>query len=168
MLHDTIARFFLRLCACAAALLAGPAGAVTISEIHYHPPSGDEALEFVETANETSTPADLSGWAFVEGIRFDFPAGTILGPRAYLVVARDAAALKARHGIANVLGDFTGLLENSGERITLANQSGVPVVGVRYRDGGKWPAEADGAGHSIALKGLRLDPEEPESWAKSP
>ncbi|MBI4606768.1 MAG: lamin tail domain-containing protein [Planctomycetes bacterium] len=67
------------------ALLAGPArGVVTISEIGYRPPPGDEALEFVELSNDSATPEDISGYAFVEGIRFEMPAGTVLSrpPRA--------------------------------------------------------------------------------------
>src|SRR5574341_257103 len=74
----------------AGAVLAAPsAPAVTITEVHYHPPTGDEGLEFVEIANDLGSPEDLSGWAFVEGIDFEFPQGTILGPKGILVVCLD-------------------------------------------------------------------------------
>src|SRR6266545_6968657 len=91
--------------------------AVVISEIHYHPPAGDEALEFVEITNDSTTPEDLSGWTFTEGISFQFPPGTILGSRAILVVALDQDALKARYGIGNVVGNYSGRLDNAGERL---------------------------------------------------
>ncbi|MGH9363425.1 MAG: lamin tail domain-containing protein, partial [Thermoanaerobaculia bacterium] len=126
------------------ALLPAPASAVVVSEIHYHPPAGDEALEFVELANEFATPEDLSGYAFTEGISFRFAPGTILGPRGILVVAGDAAALKARYGIDNVVGDFGGRLDAGGDRLTLVSHAGVVVQSLRYRDRGKWPTGPDG------------------------
>ncbi len=144
------------------------ARAAVISEIHYHPPVGDEGLEFIELANDSSTPEDISGWSFVEGIDFTFPAGTVLDGHALIVVAADGSALKARHGIQNAVGNFTGVLDGSGERITLANHAGIVVQSLRYRDGGKWPVGPDGVGHSLVLKSLRLDPGEPESWTQSP
>ncbi len=153
--------------------LVGPAFSATaraavISEIHYHPPLGDEGLEFIEIGNDSTTPEDISGWSFVEGIDFTFPAGTILEGRAFIVVAADTAAIKARHGIQNVVGNFTGVLDGSGERVTLVNHAGIVVQSLRYRDGGKWPVGPDGAGHSLVLRSLRLDPREPESWTQSP
>ena len=59
-----------------------------ISEIHYHPPFGEEDLQFIEISNDSSTPQDLSGWRFVEGISFKFPQGTILQGDGILVVCR--------------------------------------------------------------------------------
>jgi hypothetical protein len=147
-----------------------PAGvrAVVISEIHYNPAFGEDALEFVELSNDSSTPEDLSGYSFIEGIRFTFPAGTILAKNGIIVVCADVDAVKARYGITNTIGNFIGRLDSSGERLTLANHSGIVVQSVRYRDRGKWPVAPDGTGHSLVLRHLHLDPTEPESWAQSP
>lgn len=85
--------------------LSSPAAGIVITEIHYHPAAGDEALEFIEVANDTATPEDISGYAFVEGVRFTFPAGTILEGNAVLVVCADVEAIRERHGIDNALGN---------------------------------------------------------------
>jgi hypothetical protein len=155
--------------AAAACLIGTPAAAVvTISEIHYLPPPGDEELEFVELANDSATPEDISGYAFVEGIAFTIPAGTVLDGYGHVVVCAHADAVRARYGIANVLGDFTGRLDSGGERLTLVNHAGITVLSVRYRVGGKWPVAPYGTGHTLVLRKLTLDPAEPESWTQSP
>ncbi len=141
-------------------------GGVVISEIHYHPAENELAFEWIEIANDSATPVDISGYAFVNGVDFVFPEGAILSGRGFIVVARDADAVSLRHGI-EVLGNFTGRLDNDGERITIANHAGVTVASVRYRDRGKWPVGPDGSGHTLALRDVHLDASEPESWAQS-
>ncbi len=145
-----------------------PAPAVVISEIHYHPPVGEESLEFVEVTNEWNTPIDLGGYAFNDGIRFVFPDGTILESGETLVVAADADAIRRHYGIENVVGNFEGRLDGGGERITLVNYAAVEVDSVRYDDDGKWPVGADGSGHSLVLRRIRSDSSEPENWTQSP
>ncbi len=148
-------------------LAAGRLHGVVISEIHYNPPIGDERLEFVELANEFSTPEDISGYAFSNGIDFTFPPGTILAGSGFLVVALDTQAVAQRYGITNVIGDYTGRLDASGERLTLVNHAGVVLQNIRFRDRGKWPGEPDGTGHTLSLRSVLLDSSEPESWAPS-
>ncbi len=149
------------------AAATSPLSAVVISEIHYNPPPGDEALEFVELANDSSTPQDLSGYSFVEGVRFVFPRGTILPGRGAIVVCADVDAFTARHVIDNALGNFEGRLDAGGERLTLVNHAGAVVQSLRFRDEGKWPAAPDGTGHTLSIRGVHLDSSEPESWAAS-
>ena len=148
-------------------LAVSPLPAVVISEIHYHPPLGQEQLEFLEITNDAASPEDISGWAFVEGIRFAFPAGSILRGGEVLVVCADAEALRSHHGIQNAVGNYDGKLDGSGERLTLINHVGVVMQSLRYRDEGKWPVAPDGTGHSLVLKSVNLDPSEPESWTRS-
>jgi hypothetical protein len=141
--------------------------ALVISEIHYHPPVGQEALEFIEISSDSSTPEDISGYSFAGGVTFQFPAGTILQPGGIVVVCADVEAMKAHYGIQNVVGNFTGKLDNGGESIKIANQAGIVLQSVHYNDRGKWPAAPDGTGHTLALRSLHLDPGEPESWIQS-
>jgi hypothetical protein len=49
----------------------------------------DAAFRMAIGSNHT---VDMTGWRFDSGIDFNFPAGTILGPGEYLVVAKDATA----------------------------------------------------------------------------
>lgn len=151
------------------ASLAFPANAraLVISEIHYNPAGGEDALEFLEISNDMATPEDISGYRIVEGIQFEFAPGTILANRGVIVVCADVDAVRAHYGIDNAVGNFTGRLDGSGERITVVNQVGVVVQTLRYRDSGKWPAGPDGTGHSLSLLDVHLDPSEPESWSQS-
>ena len=147
--------------------LCGPVRGQVIAEIHYHPVPGQEMLEFVEIANDSSTPVDLSGYAFAEGISYIFPDATILRSNARLVVCADVDAIRARYGVENAVGNYTGRLDNSGERLTLVNHVGIVISSVRYRDDGQWPVGADGTGHTLTLQNVHLDASESESWAQS-
>lgn len=150
---------------------AQPGMALVFSEIMYHPiedpATGDEPLEFIELYNNRAVSEDLGGWAFTNGIEYTFPAGTLLGPKSYLVVARDPNALAAAYDIQGVLGPYTGKLSNDGERVELSNAAGMIVLSVRYDDSNPWPVSADGAGHSLILAKLGGDPEQAQSWSAS-
>ena len=145
-----------------------PAMGFVISEINYHPPVGQEALEFIELANDSLTPQDLSGYRFVDGISFEFPEGTILEGGGFLVLCADAAAVSAHYGIENVIGNYEGRLDGGGERLTILNHADREMLSVRYDDQGKWPVGADGTGHTLVLKSVYKDPSEPEHWVQSP
>ncbi len=83
----------------------GPATHVLISEVLYDSYGPDEA-EFIELVNPTNAPIDISGFGLGDAVaRTDFedvrrfPAGTVLAPRAVMVVATTAAAFYAEYGI---------------------------------------------------------------------
>ncbi len=150
---------------------ARPGLALVISEVMYHPVedavTGDETLEFIELYNDRAVSEELGGWAFTNGIEYIFEPNTLLGPKQYLVIARDPDALMAAYDINDVLGPFTGRLKNEGERVELSNANGEIVLSIRYNDASPWPAAADGTGHSLILARLGGDPEEASSWAAS-
>ena len=156
--------------------LAQSSGVIVISEIMYHPAEGGQELEYVELSNTTPAPIDLSGWFFSEGIAFEFPAGTWIEGRRYLVVAADGDRIRSEYGIENVVGNWTlctpdgaargCALSNSGELIELNESNGISHARVRYDDRGVWPSSADGTGHSLELKPV-YNQNEAESWAPS-
>jgi len=153
--------------------IAQPCTALMISEIMYHPveeggtPSGDENLEFIEFYNNKATREDLSAFALTNGVKYTFPAGTILAAKQYLVVARDASAVQAAYGITGVHEWSSGKLDNDGERIELSNSNGAIIMSFKYNDGRPWPAAADGTGHSLVRVRPAGDPEEASTWAVS-
>ncbi len=158
--------------ACAVILgSAGPGAALVVSEIMYHPvedaATGDELFEFIELYNNRAVSEDLGGWAFTNGIEYTFDPNTTLGPKSYLVIAKDPNALSAAHVITGVLGPYTGRLNNDGERIELSSAAGMIVLSLRYNDAHPWPVSADGAGHSLVLARLGGDPEQASSWSPS-
>ena len=69
---------------------------VVINELHTNPDIKTERVEFVELYNFGTEAVDLSGWCFVDGISYAFPAGATLGPDDYLIVVQDREQVRAR------------------------------------------------------------------------
>lgn len=133
-----------------------------ITEVMFHPPPG--GYEFIELHNSSSTVTlDLSGVKLTQGVDFTCLQGTTIPPLGYLVIAgtADIAAFRAFYGLAEsvpVIGPFDGGLNNAGEQLTLRTAAGgSDIVAFNFSDGRGWPAQADGAGHSLVLLGGALD-----------
>jgi hypothetical protein len=125
----------------AEAILAG----LRATEIMFHP-AGDAAGEFVELRNTGAISFDLGGLRFVEGVKFEFPS-MVLAPGEFVYVVKDEAAFG--HPELMVVGEYTGELEDAGERLRLELGFGAGVVDVTYAAG---VAEGTaGGGNSIEL-----------------
>ena len=110
---------------------------------------------------------DLVGWKLATAIDYTFGAGTTIADGAYLVVALKPDTIIAHYGITNVVGPFTGGLNNTGEIIMLLNAEGNTADSVKYAKSGLWPAAANGDGPSLELLDPNLDNSLPENWAAS-
>jgi hypothetical protein len=149
--------------------------AVVIHEIAYHraaiseegAPYEERPDEWIELFNRGEAPVDLSGWQLVDAVEYVFPAGTVLGAGGYLVVANDAAALRAEEPGIEILGDFAGSLSDAGDSIVLRDARGNPVDAVRYADGGRWAEAADGGGSTLERVDPRAASDAAEAWAAS-
>ena len=177
-------------------------GPIVISEIMYHPPGlpAEDKVgeEFIELQNITAASVPLHdpdgsavGWRLRGGVNFDFPPGTSIPSRGYLVVvsfdpAGDLPALQAfqnKYGSsATLIGPYTGKLDDGGEKLLLyrpgppqaasgSDASFVPSILVEqivYGDSSPWPESADGHGASLQ----RLQPaaygNEPLNWVAAP
>jgi hypothetical protein len=129
---------------------------VIISEICYDAPAtlGPDALyEFVEIHNRGSAAADVSGWRLKDRDdlhEFLLPAGTVIEAGAYLVLARNAAALRAAYGgDLAIAGDVPFNLGNEGDTVRLLDGEGFLVDQVRYAARQPWPPEAAGGGATL-------------------
>lgn len=143
---------------------------VVISEIMYNPVQGDEH-EFIELHNASASEIDVSGWGFSEGLAHRFVAGTVIPAGGYVVVARSAESLLARYSeLATelVVGEYSGRLDNGGERIELSDADGQPVDSVRYDDETPWDFLADGLGSSLERVCVEASGDLPENWRASP
>jgi hypothetical protein len=143
---------------------------IVITELHYAPvddlgqPASD--LEFVEIFNDGPEPYDLYRYRFTRGISYEFDR-IFLNGQSFLVVCRNVNALKAKYGISNAVGNFSGALDNAGETIELSNPQGAVVSSVSYNDRGRWPAGAKGTGHSLGIRDPYSDASDADSWALS-
>jgi hypothetical protein len=160
-----------------------------ITEIMYHPyhldtESENTGEEFIEIYNSGNQPIDLSGWRFSDGIGFMFPEMT-LNPDSYLVIAADLAMFSFLYpDAANVIGNWSGKLSNSGEKIELEDNFGQLVDAVRYSDEGQWAVRElgpldhnhrgwiwsdahDGDGKSLELINVSISNQSGQNWAAS-
>jgi len=142
-----------------------------ITEINYNPADLTDAelstfgtlnnddFEFIELQNIGSTPLQLLGTQFTDGVEFVFPT-VELQPGERGLVVKDTTAFARRYGTGlNVLGQFTsGGLSNGGERITLVDSLGQTVLDFSYDDNDPWPQRADGSGGTLQLKDAATTP----------
>ncbi len=142
---------------------------LVISEIMYHPPDRADGknLEFFEIFNTDPLAEDLTGFTVLQGVKYAFPAGTILPSGGFLVVAKDPVAVRDVYGISNVVGPYAGALSNDSDVIELRNESGAMVLEAHYSDESGWPLAADGAGHSLVLARPSHGEGQREAWGAS-
>jgi len=137
----------------------GPAAEnLRISEIMYNPPEPNE--EFIELKNIGTETINLNLISFTNGIDFIFP-NIDLAAGEYTVVVRNRNIFEARYGTnVNIAGQYSGSLNNAGERIELNDAVGNTIHNFRYRDG--WRSITDGDGFSLTI----IDAENPDlnSW----
>ncbi|WCJ60055.1 lamin tail domain-containing protein [Fontisphaera persica] len=96
---------------------------VVINEIMYAPISGDDDDQYIELYNKGTNTLNIGGWAFVDGIEFQFPPQTHLPPNGYVVIAKNVTNLLAKYpqlNASNTFGNFQGSLAAAGERLALA------------------------------------------------
>lgn len=166
-----------------AANAAPKVGDVVITEIMYNTAVGQD--EFIEIANRTDQAIKLydplrpaNTWQ-VSGIGYDLPQNIELPAHGVLlVVSIDPQMFRTKYNVpssAQIVGPFTGALQNDGENIELnrpANPDGteiprVVVDAVRYNDKAPWPMDADGEGFSLERVSPNLYGNEPTSWKAS-
>jgi hypothetical protein len=149
--------------------LTSPAGQVVINEIMCNPPI--PGAEYVELFNNSSSVTfDLSAWQ-LKGLAYTFPAGSLIGPNGYLVLAANRATFAAAYGATNLVFDvFSGTLQNNGETLSLIQPgtnaaSDVVVAKVRYRTTGPWPLGGNKVGSSLQLIDSHQDNWRAGNWA---
>jgi hypothetical protein len=143
-----------------------------LTELYYRPPaadmiSGDE-FEFVELQNAGTNTLDLTGLTFSTGIDYAFAAGTWLSPGQFFVLARNPAQFTSRFPAATVQGNYGGKLDNNGERITLADAQGNPVISVTYDNRAPWPVIPEASNYSLQKRILAANANDPTVWDVAP
>ncbi|MBI4079998.1 lamin tail domain-containing protein [Candidatus Kaiserbacteria bacterium] len=141
-----------------------PGGTVLLSEVYYavDVAHGEKpANEWIEIYNGTQAAVNLGGWRIEDAFASDpIPAGTILSPGKFLVVAATSSTRSlwniesgAFVSVASSLGDG---LANGGDRIILKNASGAIV------DALSW-----GTNTSIFKPSVPVAPYGYSTWRKS-
>ncbi len=133
---------------------------LAITEIMYHPAApasgtnDNDDFEFIELKNVGARSLNLLGVRFTNGLDFTFTATnaiTNLGPGQYLVLARNTAAFLSRYpGVTNLAGQYSGSLDNGGERLYLEGALKEPILDFKYSDA--WYPATDGNGFSLVIR----------------
>jgi hypothetical protein len=150
-----------------AVFAVGPvAECLRVSEIMYHPQDsgnpGDPNTEYIELTNIGGEIVNLNLVRFCNGIDFSFP-DIAIGPTEYLLVVKDRQAFETRYGPGlPVAGQYSGSLNNAGERIALCDAVGTTIQAFVYED--NWYAATDGKGYSLTAD----DPAgtDPNGWSQ--
>lgn len=141
-----------------------------VSELNYHPPTGQEGREFIELLNISNGTIDLGGATFSEGLDFTFAQNTTLPAGERVLIVKDFVAFTPPEQlkIAGIFENNTGLA-NAGERIALIDFEGATIFDFSYLDDNDWSTFPDGNGPSLTL----IDPagspylSAPGSWRSS-
>ncbi len=149
-----------------------PEDKLVINEIMYHSLVPDAG--FIELHNTSVANAfDLSNWR-IEGADCVLPAGTVIEPGGFVVVAADRTVFAATYGSSiPVSGEYAGQLDNGGETLKLVRPGATPAADqiidrVTYDDELPWPSSADGAGSSLQLIDPAQDNNRIANWAAAP
>jgi len=149
---------------------------IVINEIMYHhaPHYSTNAAEFVERDeqwielyNRSALTVDLSGWQLEDEIEFVFPAQSIVLAGGYLVVANDAATLRAKYPDITIIGDFRGRISHHAGKIVLRDAQRNPADEVSYFNEHPWPSYANGGGSTLELRNPDMDNSVAAAWADS-
>ena len=139
-------------------------GAVVLNEIMFNPALPD--ANFVELFNTSTNCAfDLSGWE-LNGLSYAFPSGALIGPRSYLLLAKDRTAFDMAYGSTLAVFDvFDGNLQSDGETLTLLQPGATNLVvdRVRYETNAPWPAATLGC--SLQVVDPAQDNSRVANWA---
>jgi hypothetical protein len=125
-----------------------------ITEIMYHPldtgDPDDPNREFIELKNVGFVTLNLNLVSFINGISFTFPSME-LAPDEYVLVVKDFEAFVDLYGGgATIAGEYSGRLNNAGERIVLKDAAGLIIQDFSYKD--NWYDSTDGEGFSLTIE----------------
>ncbi|MGB2862788.1 MAG: lamin tail domain-containing protein [Sedimentisphaerales bacterium] len=140
-----------------------------ITEIMYNPsrvegvPPSDrgqdarDTTEFIELKNIGAETINLNYVSFTNGIDITIP-DVDLAPDQYILVVEDMNAFTNKYGPAlNIAGDYSGSLNNAGERIELLDAAGLTIHNFKYSD--NWFTITDGMDFSlVVIDPLNTDP----------
>ncbi len=126
-----------------------PASPLRITELLYNPLGGVVGAEFLEIRNIGASPVSLAGVALTTGVTFTFP-NTMLAAGAHALVVENTTTFNNLYGGGHpVLGQYSGRLDNGGERIVLMGPTSA-IQDFEYDDA--WYPSTDGPGKSLVIR----------------
>ena len=132
-----------------------------ITEIMYHPSKIDandaNEYEYIELRNIGTNAINLAGVRLIDGVQFAFTSGTLTQGQRILVVKNQALFPQRYGGGLNIAGQYTGSLDNAGERIRLVDSVNEEVLDFDYNN--SWYPITDGHGFSLVVADENAEPD---------
>ncbi len=128
---------------------------------------GESPEEWIELFNKGDQPVSLSRWKLQEAVNYEFPSDAVIEPGEYIVIANDVMELSAKYPDVRIVGQFSGKLSNSSERIVLIDAGKNIADEVLYYDSKPWPGYADGFNASLELRNPHADNSKAAAWMAS-
>lgn len=138
---------------------------IVINEIMYKP-NKNCGSEFIEIFNNENFGVTLNNYKFSKGVDFDFPIGTTIGAKDYIVLAKDSLDFTQKFGFSP-FGEYRGNLNDDGDYIEFQAPFRVIVDSLTYNDKNPWDEAPDINGVSLELLDPTLDNSDPLSWFRS-
>jgi hypothetical protein len=145
-----------------------------VTELMYNPApvpgntNDAQELEYIEVKNiSTSQSINLTGVRFINGIEFDFTTSgldnQILPPGQRVALTKNMVAFGDYYGwnAPIAVGQYTGSLDNGGERIRLVDAAGEEILDFTYNN--SWYPITDGHGFSLNVVD---EIAEPDAWTR--
>jgi hypothetical protein len=142
-------------------LYNGSVDTLVITEINYkmaaNTSTTNDSLQYIELFNNSSTPTRVGGYKLNSGSGYSsttfytFPAGTIIAPNVYTVLAANATAINNFYNITNTIQWTGSHIPSTTSKLTLVNTLGGYIDSVRYKDVAPWDTTAHGHGPSLVL-----------------
>ena len=126
---------------------------LAVTEVHYNPIGSDDT-EFLEFQNVGLVPIDLTDVTLTGAVIYTFPGSTVLQPGEIILVTEDTTAFTDRYldpasayyfATANVIGQWSGALANSGETLIVTAADANLIANVTWDGSGR----SDGEGSSL-------------------
>ena len=151
---------------------SGPStGTIVINEINYNSSDEFNPEDWIELYNPNETAANISRWLLKDNDDvhiFSIPAGTVIEPQGYLVLAKNLDLFSASFpSVDNAIGSFGFGLSGGGDQVRIYNDHGDLIDSLEYDDAGGWPEAADGNGPTLELINPEMDNTLAASWAAS-
>jgi hypothetical protein len=121
----------------------------------------------LEIKNLDSSPINIGGWRFTDGVDGLFPSNLTIQPGQYIVFAKYQQVVNDFFNINSYAWEITNSLNNAGETVAISNAQGTLIDSVAYGITTPWDSTANGYGPSLTLCNESADNNLASSWTTS-
>jgi hypothetical protein len=144
---------------------------LAVNEINYNAHPDFDPEDWIELANYSGRPLDISGWILQDNADdhfFVIPDGIMIAPDSLLVICRDTTAFRVCFpDVGTFSGEMNFGLARTGDMVRISTEWGMLIDSVNYGNTAPWPSGPDGGGSTLELKSPYFNNSLPENWHES-